>query len=36
MANLRNDEAALDECLRLVQPLREAWQAIAPTRQPNP
>lgn len=35
-ANLRNDEAILDECQRLVQPLREAWDAIAPTtRQPN-
>ena len=29
-ANLKNDEAALDECQRLVQPLREAWAAIAP------
>ncbi|MBL0720451.1 flagellar export chaperone FliS [Piscinibacter sp. Jin2] len=29
-ANLRNDEAMLDECLRLVQPLREAWAAIGP------
>lgn len=29
-ANLRSDEAALDECLRLIQPLREAWAAIAP------
>ncbi len=28
-ANLRNDAAALDECQRLVQPLREAWLAIA-------
>jgi flagellar protein FliS len=28
-ANLRNDEAALDECQRLVQPLREAWISIA-------
>lgn len=28
-ANLRNDEDALDECLRLLQPLREAWTAIA-------
>jgi hypothetical protein len=27
-ANLNNDEAALDECLRLVSPLRDAWQAI--------
>lgn len=29
LANLRNDEQALDECQRLVQPLREAWQSIA-------
>jgi flagellar protein FliS len=28
-ANLRNDERALDECLRLIQPLREAWAGIA-------
>lgn len=28
-ANLHNDEAALDECLHLVQPLREAWSSIA-------
>lgn len=30
-ANLRNDEAALDECQRLLQPLREAWNGISPT-----
>ncbi len=29
-ANLRNDEAAIDECQRLVTPLKEAWQAIGP------
>lgn len=28
-ANLRNDLAALDECQRLMQPLREAWSSIA-------
>ncbi len=28
-ANLHNDEAALAECQRLVQPLRDAWIAIA-------
>jgi flagellar protein FliS len=28
LANLRNDDAALQECQRLVQPLREAWTAI--------
>ncbi len=27
-ANLHNDEAALDESMALVMPLREAWQAI--------
>lgn len=30
MANIRNDEAMLDECQSLVQPLRDAWTAIAP------
>lgn len=29
-ANLRNDEAALDECARLIGPLRDAWIAIGP------
>lgn len=29
-ANLRNDESALDECTRLIQPLREAWASIGP------
>ncbi len=29
-ANLRNDEAAIEECQRLLNPLREAWQAIGP------
>ena len=28
-ANLRNDEAALEECTRLIEPLRSAWAAIA-------
>jgi flagellar protein FliS len=28
-ANLRNDERALDECQRLIEPLREAWASIA-------
>jgi flagellar protein FliS len=28
-ANLNSDEAALDECLVLVSPLRDAWQSIA-------
>ena len=30
LANVRNDEAMLDECQRLVQPLREAWLSIEP------
>ena len=29
-ANLRNDDAALDECKRLMLPLQEAWSAIGP------
>ena len=29
-ANLATDEQALDECVRLVQPLAEAWAAIRP------
>ncbi len=28
-ANVRNDEAALDECQRLLRPLQEAWASIA-------
>jgi flagellar protein FliS len=27
-ANLKSDEAALDECARLMQPLADAWAAI--------
>ena len=30
LANIKNDEAMLDECQRLLQPLREAWASIAP------
>lgn len=30
LANLRNDEAALEECQRLIAPLRDAWREIAP------
>jgi flagellar protein FliS len=30
-ANLRNDMAALDECQRLIEPLRDAWLAIGDT-----
>ncbi len=29
-ANLHNDEAALEECARLIEPLRSAWNQIAP------
>jgi flagellar protein FliS len=29
LANVRNDEAGLDECQRLMEPLREAWASIA-------
>ncbi len=29
-ANLHNDEAALEECARLLEPLRAAWAEIAP------
>ena len=29
-ANMKNDEAALQECAALVQPLREAWKQIRP------
>ena len=29
-ANLRNDAAALEECAQLIEPVRSAWQQIAP------
>jgi flagellar protein FliS len=29
-ANLKNDEAALEECATLIGPLREAWISIGP------
>ena len=29
-ANLHNDVAALDECQAVMQPLRQAWDSIAP------
>ena len=29
-ANLKSDEAAIAECMALVQPLHDAWRAIAP------
>jgi flagellar protein FliS len=31
-ANLRNDDAALEECAKLLSPLREAWVGIAPSQ----
>ncbi len=36
LANLRDDEAALDECRRLVLPLQEAWAAIGPAVNDKP
>ena len=30
LANARNDEAALVECMELLRPIREAWAAITP------
>lgn len=35
-ANLHNDEAAVAECQKLVQPLLDAWRAIAPPTQAAP
>jgi flagellar protein FliS len=29
-ANLRSDTGLLDECKRLIEPIREAWAAIGP------
>ena len=29
LANLHNDDAPLEECQRLVRPLRDAWMSIA-------
>lgn len=29
-ANLHNDEAVLDECQRLLEPVRDAWAQIGP------
>ncbi|HSC62190.1 MAG TPA: flagellar export chaperone FliS [Caldimonas sp.] len=34
-ANLHNDDAALDECQSLLQPVRSAWAAIGPTAAPS-
>ena len=30
LANVRNDETILDECVRLIEPLRQAWKDIRP------
>ncbi len=35
-ANVRNDEAALEEALRLLRVLRDAWAEIAPGARPAP
>ena len=32
-ANLKNDVAALDECVKLLKPVQDAWNAIAPQPQ---
>ena len=34
-ANLRSDEQALDECVRLLKPLQDAWLAIGPAVAPR-
>ncbi|HEY5324501.1 MAG TPA: flagellar export chaperone FliS [Caldimonas sp.] len=34
-ANLNNDVAALDECVKLLEPVRSAWLAIAPAAVPT-
>ncbi|MBL8328406.1 MAG: flagellar export chaperone FliS [Rubrivivax sp.] len=35
-ANLSGDEAALDECAELIQPLAQAWASIRPQTQNAP
>ena len=35
-ANLNNDAAALDECVRLLEPVRSAWLAIGPAANAAP
>jgi flagellar protein FliS len=32
-ANLHNDEAAIDECVKLIEPVRTAWSSIKDTAQ---
>ena len=34
-AHLHNDEAALDECVRLMEPVKAAWSAIGSGAQPQ-
>lgn len=34
-AHLHNDEAALDECVRLLEPVKAAWAAIGNGAQPR-
>jgi flagellar secretion chaperone FliS len=36
LANLRNDDAILAECQRLMKPVQEAWDAIADTPEAQP
>ena len=31
-ANLKSDANAIDECIRLLHPIRDAWNAIEPGR----
>ena len=35
-ANLNNEEAAVAECVSLVQPIHDAWRAIAPRVEGEP
>lgn len=35
-ANLHNDTAALEECVSLLTPIREAWMAVAPKVESTP
>ena len=35
-ANLNNDSAAIDECVRLMEPVRSAWVAIGPDATATP
>jgi len=33
-ANLKNDDAAIEECIRLIEPLRQAWVSIGSQQPP--